>query len=94
MGLSNLSIHAPCITSMIHFKHSTQDSKLKTFKIKQVSLFCLAIGQDPKELPVAIVNYENHGMACHDQMYNLECPMTLGNLGIPEPNEHLVVCFL
>ena len=27
----------------------------------QVSLFCLAIGQDPKSLPVAVVNAENQG---------------------------------
>jgi len=56
-----------------------------------VSLFCLAIGQDPKELSVAIVNHENDGIACHDQMYNLECPMTLGPMSIPSPNENLVV---
>jgi len=56
-----------------------------------VSLFCLAIGQDPKELPVAIVNAENNGMACDfSGNFSLECPMSLtGAFGMPEPNEHL-----
>ena len=44
-----------------------------------MSLFCLAIGQDPKELPVAIVNAENNGMACDfSGNFSKECPMTLG----------------
>ncbi len=55
----------------------------------QVSLFCLAIGQDPKELPVAVVNAENGGLACASEV-DLQCPISLeGTFGIPEPNEHL-----
>ena len=55
----------------------------------QVSLFCLAIGQDPKELPVAIVNSELRGaQACQPSSFSSECPLTMGLLG-PEPNEHL-----
>ena len=46
-----------------------------------MSLFCLAIGQDPKELPVAIVNAENNGMACDfSGNFSKECPMTLGKV--------------
>jgi hypothetical protein len=62
----------------------------------QVSLFCLAIGQDPKNLPVAIVNAENNGAHCFlppaidDNTY--QCPITFSEyLGLPEPNKkHLV----
>ena len=62
----------------------------------QVSLFCLAIGQDPKNLPIAIVNAENNGAHCFlppandDNTY--QCPITFSEyLGLPEPNKkHLV----
>ena len=38
---------------------------IKHFYASKVSLFCLAIGQDPKELPVGIVNGElPGGVAC------------------------------
>ena len=57
--------------------------------IFQVSLFCMAIGQDPKELPLAVVNYENFGEPCNDNLYTKECPITIGSIGIPEANEHL-----
>ena len=43
----------------------------------QVSLFCLAIGQDPKELPVAVVNAENAGAACVSADVITECPFSL-----------------
>eukprot|EP00095_Tigriopus_kingsejongensis_P003146 maker-scaffold662_size116868-snap-gene-0.17 protein:Tk03146 transcript:maker-scaffold662_size116868-snap-gene-0.17-mRNA-1 annotation:"abc transporter" len=52
----------------------------------QVSLFCLAIGQDPKELPVAIVNLENQGQPC--QGHPMQCPIDLGLFG-PSTNEYL-----
>ena len=57
-------------------------------------MFCLAIGQDPKNLPVAIVNAENNGAHCFlppdDNTY--QCPITFSEyLGLPEPNKkHLV----
>ena len=60
----------------------------------QVSLFCLAIGQDPKNLPVAIVNAENDGAHCFlppvidNNTY--QCPITFGWGGLPEQNKHLV----
>jgi hypothetical protein len=54
----------------------------------QVSLFCLAIGQDPKEQPVAVVNAENFGAPCPDAVIT-QCPISLGSLGIPEPNDYL-----
>ena len=43
----------------------------------QVSLFCLAIEQDPKELPVAVVNAENAGAACVSADAITECPVSL-----------------
>ncbi len=55
----------------------------------QVSLFCLAIGQDPRDLPVAVVNLENSGAPCDVIAPNLECPVTLGAFNLPSPNEHL-----
>ena len=46
-----------------------------------MSLFCLAIGQDPKELPIAIVNAENNGAACDfSGSFTRECPISLGKL--------------
>ena len=59
-------------------------------------MFCLAIGQDPKNLPIAIVNAENNGAHCFipptidDNTY--QCPITFSDyLGLPEPNKkHLV----
>ena len=59
-------------------------------------MFCLAIGQDPKNLPIAIVNAENNGAHCFlppandDNTY--QCPITFSEyLGLPEPNKkHLV----
>ena len=55
----------------------------------QVSLFCLAIGQDPKDLPVAIVNAENEGNSCYFNGSNhRQCPISLDGLfGLPEPNQ-------
>ena len=47
----------------------------------QVSLFCLAIGQDPKELPVAVVNAENAGAACVSADTITECPVSLTGRG-------------
>lgn len=58
----------------------------------QVSLFCLAIGQDPKDLPVAVVNAENAGASCHyfNASSDRQCPLNFdGTFGLPEPNEHL-----
>ena len=49
----------------------------------------MAIGQDPKELPLAVVNYENNGEPCHEDYFSKECPVTLSSMGIPSPNEHL-----
>ena len=50
----------------------------------------MAIGQDPKELPVAIVNSENPGLACQfNETYNTQCPISFGSFGMPEANEHL-----
>ena len=43
----------------------------------QVSLFCLAIGQDPKELPVAVVNAENGGASCRNADAITQCPVSL-----------------
>lgn len=59
-----------------------------------MSLFCLAIGQDPKDIPIAIVNAENEGSACYfgDGTFvsHRECPISFdGTFGLPEPNEHL-----
>jgi hypothetical protein len=51
----------------------------------------MAIGQDPKELPLAVVNYENNGEACNDNYYTKECPVTFGAMGLPSTNEHLQV---
>lgn len=59
------------------------------FSVFQVSLFCMAIGQDPKELSVAVVNYENNGEPCREDYYTKECPVSLGTMGLPTPNEHL-----
>ena len=64
-------------------------SNKNVLKYFQVSLFCMAIGQDPKELPVAVVNYENNGEPCQDNYYTKECPITMEAMGIPSPNEHL-----
>lgn len=50
-------------------------------------MFCLAIGQDPKELPVAVINLENDGLPCAG--YPTKCPVTFGSFGIPEKNENL-----
>lgn len=58
----------------------------------QVSLFCLAIGQDPKDLPVAVVNAENGGASCDyfNPTIHRQCPLDMnGAFGLPEPNEHL-----
>nr|AHK05672.1 ATP-binding cassette transporter sub-family H 103004 [Tigriopus japonicus] len=52
----------------------------------QVSLFCLAIGQDPKELPVAVVNLENQGQPCAG--HPTECPFDMTFIG-PEINDNL-----
>ena len=49
----------------------------------------MAIGQDPKEPPLAVVNYENNGEPCHESFYTKECPITLGQMGLPSTNEHL-----
>ena len=38
------------------------NDKLFSISFSQVSLFCLAIGQDPKDLSVGIVNGENPGV--------------------------------
>ena len=43
----------------------------------QVSLFCLAIGQDPKQIPVAVVNAESGGAACRSADVITECPVSL-----------------
>ena len=43
----------------------------------QVSLFCLAIGQDPKQIPVAVVNAESGGAACRSADVIMECPVSL-----------------
>lgn len=60
------------------------------FNVFQVSLFCLAIGQDPKDLPIAIVNAENDGASCNFNTTTRECPISFdGAFGLPEPNEHL-----
>jgi hypothetical protein len=55
--------------------------------VVQVSLFCLAIGQDPKQLPLAVVNLENEGRACDG--FPEECPISLSSWGIPSKNEYL-----
>ena len=64
------------------------------FWLFQVSLFCLAIGQDPKNLPIAIVNAENDGAHCFlpPAIDNItyQCPITFGWGGLPEQNKHLV----
>jgi hypothetical protein len=49
----------------------------------------MAIGQDPKELPLAVVNYENNGEPCQESFFTKECPITLGQMGLPSTNEHL-----
>ena len=56
--------------------------------ILQVSLFCLAIGQDPRHLPVAVVNLENHGQPCQEPIPS-ECPVSFGTFLLPSPNQHL-----
>ena len=55
----------------------------------QVSLFCLAIGQDPKDLPLGIVTDEvNTQMA--ECFHNKRCPVDKNTfMGIVEPNEDL-----
>jgi len=56
----------------------------------QVCLFCLAIGQDPKELPFAVVNNENNGASC-PTIVNLQCPITKSFGMIIDPNSNLAV---
>jgi len=56
----------------------------------QVSLFCLAIGQDPKELPIAVVNGENNGNECFFNSSSFDmCPISFNEWGLPSKNEHL-----
>merc|ERR1739844_652913 len=44
----------------------------------QVSLFCLAIGQDPKDLPVGIVNGElPGGVPCTNDTFTYGCPVRM-----------------
>ena len=49
----------------------------------------MAIGQDPKNLPLAIVNAENNGDSCNYNDVTKECPISFGTFGLPEKNEHL-----
>ena len=51
----------------------------------QVSLFCLAIGQDPKELPLGLVTEEVVGDCTH----NKHCPLDRNFFGSVSPNMNL-----
>jgi len=54
----------------------------------QVSLFCLAIGQDPKELPVSIVSEEiPFNSSC--QQFSTECPVDFGFFAPVSTNKNL-----
>lgn len=56
----------------------------------QVSLFCLAIGQDPKDLSIAVVNGENNGAPCVFNETTHQCPLSFdGPFGTPEANMYM-----
>ncbi len=62
-------------------------TKCKTMSHEcQVSLFCLAIGQDPRDLPVAVVNLENNGEPCRG--HPTQCPLEVTFTGL-QGNDHL-----
>ena len=50
----------------------------------QVSLFCLAVGRDPKGLSLAVVTGEA-GQQCH---HSMDCPVDLNIFNIPSANDH------